>query len=224
MTPINLLYELENLLTLLLESGVAISTTKVTLLQQRAGFQRVTWATSRSAPGELFRTSSATVSEYRDWIACQGYSAVLFDGSIIQFTYDFEYSDVIRHRLLYFPCPFDLDEELLYELSLVEVVELLEGSDASAVRLRSPLRFDYDPEASSLFHPASHMTFQWAHCRLPVMSPISPGHFIRFIFRNFYPAMWRVHDFIRQWPQHSGTPTLSRKEEAMLHINAASST
>ena len=196
-------------------------TTKVVAKPEPAGFKRITWATNALVPGDLFGQNSATVSQYREWIDCGGYSAVLYEGSLIQMSYDFDYSRLIGHRLLYFPCPFDLDLKLLETFTLSEVVDLYESQEAPSVRLRSPVRFDYDSYASSSTHPASHMTFQWSHSRLPVMSPISPGHFFQFVFRNFYPALWNVHPFIKEWPIHKVERTITPEEESVLHLNSA---
>jgi hypothetical protein len=29
---------------------------------------------------------------------------------------------------------------------------------------------------------------------------MSLGDFVRFVFRQFYPAMWSAHEFLRRWP------------------------
>ena len=220
MTPDSLFQELHNFLSLLLRSEVAISTTNIVQLQASGGFQRITWSNNSAVPGELFRSDSSTVSEYRDWINWQGYSAVLLDGSFIQVSYDFQYSELVGHRLLYFPCPFDLEIEFLDDLSLPELVSLYLEQGIDQIRLRTPVRFDYDPNAISETHPASHMTFQWSHSRIPVMSPLSPGHFIQFVFQNFYPFLWSTHSFLKEWPRVELEPTISREERSALHLSS----
>ena len=195
-------------------------TTKVIPRQGRRGFRRITWATDNIVPGSLFRQPSATVSEYCDWISCQGYSALLFDGSIVQISYDFDYRDLVGHRLLYFPCPFDIDQDLLATDGLLEVIEVYKDSGAELVKLRSPVRFDYDVKSYSDSHSESHMTFQWSHCRIPVVSPLSPGHFIRFLFKSFYPSIWKDHEFIQDWPRHYIDPTISLEDLRELHFNS----
>ena len=220
MTPDSVRYELDNFLTLLLESEVAMHTTKVIARQERGGFKRVTWATNAVVPGDLFRQEAATVSQYREWIVYGGYSAILFDGSLIQISYDFDYSELVGHRLLYFPCPFDLDSELLLTLPLVDVIDFYRDGEAANVRLRAPIRFDYDPYSNSDGHPASHLTFQWSHARIPVMSPITPGRFIQFVFMNFYPAMWNVHSFIQEWPRHKVERTITPEERGVLYLDS----
>ena len=220
MTPDRLSRELRDFLSLLLRSEVAISTTNVVQFRASGGFQRVTWSNNSVVPGDLFRGDSPTVAEYRDWIERQGYSAVLFDGSFIQVSYDFEYSELIGHRLLYFPCPFDLEMNFLDDLSLIELVHLYQEQGIDEVRLRTPVRFDYDPNSSSEIHPASHLTLQWSHSRIPVISPLSPGHFIQFVFQNFYPFLWNAHRFLREWPRVEFEPTLSPEERSALHLSS----
>ena len=220
MTPDSVRYELDNMLTLLLKSDVAMHTTKVIVRREPGGFRRITWATNATVSGELFRHTSATVTEYRNWIDCGGYSATLFDGSLIQMSYDFDYSELVGHRLLYFPCPFDLDLELLQTLSLVEVIDIYRGEDISNVRLRAPMRFDYSPHFNSDTHPRSHMTFQWSHTRIPVMAPITPGRFIQFVFKHFYPTVWSIHSFIHEWPLHEVERTIVPEEQNVLYFDS----
>ena len=219
MTPISLLHELDNFLTLLHQSEIAKSTTSNVVKRGPAGFQRITWATNTAVPGSLFRHKSATVAEYREWLDWQGYSAVLFDGSFIQMSYDFDYSGLIGHRLLYFPCPFDVDMALLEVLTLTEVIEHYQDLEVAEVKLRSPVRFDFELGSTAPGHPASHMTFQWSYSRVPVTGPVSPGHFIQFVFRNFYPNMWNAHAFIRDWPRYRFERTITPEELDLLHMN-----
>lgn len=220
MTPDKVYDELNDFLTLSLRSNLALSATPTVLEVEHFGFARVTWATNSDAPGYLFRTATASVAEYREWIDCQGYTVVLFDGSFIQISYDFTYTQLIGHRLMYFPCPFDIDPGmLLSDLSLIEVIDLYHD-ERDRIRLRSPIRFDYDVNASSAYHPTSHFRFQWAHTRIPVMAPISLGHFIRFIFKNFYPEIWNTLQFVREWPLEYLGDTITDEEKETLHINS----
>lgn len=222
MTPNNVFRELSDFLDLLMRSELAITATKVVRQYGQRGFQTITWATNNDTPKDLFRNQSASVSEYREWIDCQGYSAVLFDGSLIQLSYDFRHRSLVGHRLLYFPCPFDIDTTLLLEdLSLIDVIDLYCSDEDSHVRLRSPVRFDYDRGANVDTHPLSHMTFQWSHSRIPVVAPISIGNFIQFVFANFYPRMWNSHPFINSWPRQKLASTITPAERMILHLNSS---
>lgn len=211
--------ELENLLDLLQDSEIAYSRNNVIQQQLSEGRKRVTWASHTLAPGDWFRNVSATVTDYRNWIKSGSFSAALFDGALVQLSFDFSHSQLVGHRLLYFPCPFDMDYDIIREFGLVDAIDLYCESGGQEVRLRTPIRFDYDRAIHSATHPYSHFTFQWAHVRVPVFSPISLGHFIRFVFENFYPQMWRVHSFLRDWPCDTLTRTIASEEESRLHLS-----
>jgi hypothetical protein len=86
------------------------------------------------------------------------------------------------------------------------------------VVLRSPIRFDYDEHNASTGHPAVHAHVLWAHCRFPVHRPLSVGHFLDFIFRNFYPDVWAEHEFLREWKKPLFDKTISLDEEQILHL------
>ena len=223
MTPQRTLIDIQNLMDALSNSGVAISTNKAVLnWLQSSGRQRVTWATNSRTPGALFRSYSATLQEYVGWVENSSYSALLLDGGILQISYDFDGQIVVAHRLCFFPCPFDLDVSLVRELPFRDVIELYaESSQFDDIRLRTPVRFDYDfvNAAVNDQHPTTHMTFQWSHVRLPVVSPLSLGHFVRFVFRNFYPSLWRVHSFLHDRPVRFFGRTLEREELRDLHLN-----
>ena len=219
MTPNNTLIDLDSFLSLLQNSEIALLTTSVVCETRPGGFCRVTWPTKTLTTMALFRQESATVSEYREWVTNQGYSAILYDGSLIQVSFDFHQNELIGHRLLYFPCPFDFDDKLVRSESLVDVIEFYESEEIPAVRLRAPIRFDYDANVSTDEHPASHVTFQWAHARVPNFSPISLGHFIDFVFRNFYPTLWENHDFLRTWRQERLDSTITQLQQRRLHFS-----
>ena len=220
MSPGSLFQELHNFLSLLLRSGVALTSTSVVDIPGRRGHRTITWSNNSSVPSSLFRLESSTVSEYQGWVDSQGYSAILLDGSIIQISYNFLYSELVGHRLLYFPCPFDMDMELLDTLTLSELIGLYFDEGTDGVRLRAPVRFDYDPNSHFKNHPASHMTFQWSHARIAVRSPLSLGHFIQFVFQNFYPSLWDTHKFLNQWPREEIDDTITFEQQSPLHLSS----
>ena len=219
MSPGSLFRDLDDFLSLLLQSGVALTSTPVIDVRGSSGHRTITWSTNSSVPHYLFRIESPTVSEYQDWVDSQGYSAILFDGSIIQISYEFRYVELVGHRLLYFPCPFDLNMEFLDTLTLSELIDLYCEERTETVRLRTPVRFDYDPDSHAKNHPASHMTFQWSQTRIAVRSPLSLGHFIQFVFQNFYPLLWNTHEFLNQWPCDNFDTTIRTEEESVLHFS-----
>lgn len=208
--------EISQLLRLLLDADVALYINPVRRINTYKGVTRVTWDGGCNLPGAIFRGDFATIAAYWEWVEANAFSAILFDGALLQITYDFLGQDLIGHRLLYCPCPYDLDNDLLRAEPVLDVVSMYKEKDETMVRLRSALRFDYHKGATE--EPAVHMTLFWKHSRWAIVAPISPGHFIRFIFRQFYPVLWRAHEFLRNWPQQLGDRTITKEEESLLHI------
>lgn len=217
MTPRGVRNEIENLLGILIGSEIAILASPAVLLPLATGSERVTWAPGQGS-GELFRTETCTIDCYSSWLGSGEYSAILLDGAILQITYDFRGRSLSGHRLAYIPCPFDVSPEELRLDPLSDVVELYRSGGPDLVRLRCPLRFDYDPDSASREHSASHFTLLWDHCRCPTIGPLSLGHFVRFVFRSFYPELWGMHSFLREWPQETLQRTISLDDEHLLHI------
>lgn len=217
-TPNDVKSDIFQLVRLLQEAAIAIYVNPLRSEFSSKGVERVTWASPKSVDPSLFLEEPASIQMYCAWLEAQAFSAILYDGSILQMSYDFKGAKLVGHRLMYFPCPFDIDTNLLTSEGLLDVVSLYRGND-NDVKLRTPLRFDYDPEAQKEGHPAAHFTMLWSHCRWAVVAPVSPGHFIQFVFRHFYPHLWEVHEFIRKWPTALGPRTISAEEERTLHIS-----
>ena len=216
-TPSSLTGEIRQFLELLLLSEIALYVNPVVVRPLGKGITRITWC-STSGIGLLFRRKFATIDDYCGWLEANAFSAILYDGSIIQISYDFLGTDIIGHRLAYYPCPFELDRELILTEPILDVVSLYRGKDDALINLRPPIRFDYDPHAGREGHPITHLTILTSACRWAVAAPLSLGHFCRFIFRHFYPHLWDVHDFLRQWPQHLGVRTITELDEGTLHV------
>lgn len=59
------------------------------------------------------------------------------------------------------PCPFDIGDDGAERLRIESIFDVIQGyrdRGEEYLRLRSPIRFDYDPAAASLEHPATHVT------------------------------------------------------------------
>lgn len=219
MKPSSLRTEIQNLLDLLLESDVAIHANPVVKRDSKGGMTRVTWGSQAgTVSGELFREDFATLDDYHSWFRAEAYSAVLYDGAVLQMSYDFEGDQFIGHRLAYYPCPFDIDQELLRTQPMLDVIELYRENEMSSVRLRSPLRFDCDIGSQAEDHPTVHLTLLSSGCRWALVAPLSPGHFVRFLFKHFYPSLWSTLSFLREWPQRLGERTITPEQESILHI------
>ncbi|MGK3957607.1 DUF2290 domain-containing protein [Arthrobacter sp. R4] len=172
-------------------------------------------------PTADFLTSRAhpTLDQYLAWIQSGAYSVILFDGSLLQLTYDVSGGAVSGHRLAYIPCPYELDLDLLAEGEpIADIVELHIGQ---VPVLRSPIRFDFDPAAAKPGHPATHMTLNATSCRIGCIAPMHALRFVDFVFRNFYSDLWEAH-----WPffesaerRHIGTRTLAETDRRIPHFS-----
>jgi hypothetical protein len=198
----------------MLENGIAIDSNPAVIREVRHE-KIVTWA---SAPSSLFDATSAqfaTIAEYRGIISGRQYHCMLADGSVLQFGYLFHDEDLIKHRLCFYPCPFifsplDIQDiqpgddfvalfDIYLERELQKMQEALGTSFSGQVmdlRMRTPIRFDYDPAAQRENHAASHLHLLKEESRWPVFGPLSVGHFVRFVFKHFYPDLWAKYAFL----------------------------
>jgi len=217
MKAIGIASEVHNCLDLLVNHGLAIVTNPV--VRERVGAEtRITWGGRHGSSILLTAAEFATVSEYCGYLQHGAYSAILVDGGLLQISYDSVGSRVVGHRLCFYPCPFEVDVDLLQSEPILDVIELYRGRGDESLRLRSPIRFDYSSKAATEGHPASHVHLIKASCRCPVVAPLSLGHFLRFVFKHFYPLLWAQHEFLRKWPQRLGTRTIVGADEGMLHL------
>jgi hypothetical protein len=222
MTPSKQRNDVRNFLDLLLEFGLAVWTKPVIVKTFTNGAARVSWPATCDFRGDLFRRDCSTVDSFCDWLDAQEFSAILFDGAMLQITFDFFGNELMGHRLGYYPCPFELDDDgrqLLREQPIRDVIDMYRDRWEDFCRLRTPVRFDYDPSAAAEDHPASHITLNGEACRLPVRGPLSLGHFVDFVFRNFYREQWTTYEFLRRQHRQDADRTITTQEECMIHLN-----
>ncbi len=101
-------------------------------------------------------------------------------------------------------CPYSLSREEVEGGDLPEMVELCAASDQlehGLCRLRTPMRFDFDPENNTEVHPGAHVHMQHGDCRCGSVGAISVGKFVKFVFRTAYPHIWVEHGFLRELPE-----------------------
>jgi hypothetical protein len=167
-------------------------------------WEEVSW---ERAPKEGLRErygQFATPAEYRMLLENRQYTAVLRDGGMLMMYYRFAVSGrLVAHNLCYYPCPLDVDwdpdtEEpepfvdafdalLARELSCALLEQdIYVDTCESRLLMRAPLRFDYAPEQARDDHSACHVHVAHPDCRIPVFGPVSVGHFVRFVFGNYY--------------------------------------
>jgi hypothetical protein len=229
--------QIDKLLVFLLENKLAIDSNSA--IVRKFGHNSIlTWA---NAPDNLFSPSFgqySTITEYRHFIQNRYYHCILFDGSIIQFGYSFNNNSLVKHRNCYYPCPINITSTDFDNIQpgddFVTLFDLLLDNELDAFKigtfkpefsnlqhlfkLSSPFRFDYDPEAQTNTHPASHLHLVSEDCRWPIYGPISVGHFVRFVFRHFYPSLWHKFEILRSWPLGFDTRSISDQEQCEFHI------
>jgi hypothetical protein len=246
MNPSQIRREISDFVASLLENGLAVDTNSTVLRRQGRWAYVVWSSAPKDSlrfpvPPGLF----ATAAEYRMLLEARQYNCLLSDGAYFQMSYEFRHNDLKKHRLCYYPCPVRLslaDLPFTYSVGdlvddqMIHVLEALEwlgytgdssltddheepeqdSEELPKLQLRSPIRFDFDPDAQTPGHPASHVHVSNGGCRIPVYAPLSLGHFVRFIFRHFYPAAWQEHEFLRSWPLGTQGRTIIEPEEAEL--------
>lgn len=156
---------------------------------------------------------------YNTLLADKQFNLKMIDGAMIQMLYTFNATNdkLLKHRLCYFPAPsfepYQDEPELYFDESVIYL------DVTSKAILPVPIRFDYDPEGyNECVHPASHITLgQYKNCRIPVVAPLCPYSFMRFILQSFY------HSGMQKFGL-KGSPfilgkTISKAEESMLHIS-----
>lgn len=213
--------EIRNLLDYLLEAEIALLQTVVGEQTLPSGAARVSWqAMQAGQPLFTDRAKVHSLDAYRAWVAAGEFSVMLYDGSLLQITYDVSGGAVSGHRLAFIPCPFAVDPAWLQEESPLELLEAYEAEGAAAVLLRSAVRFDYDPLAASPGHPAAHMTLNTVDCRVPCAAPLRLGHFVAFVFDNFYPDIYAAHAYLRTLSRTDlNRRTLTQEESEGVHLN-----
>lgn len=217
MTPAQIRNEIERFITTLFEARLALDSNKPLMLPFNGG-TLVTWSNQVSL-SELFDNTS-TLEEYLATLRNRWFTAILFDGAMLQVSYIFVGDSIKKHRLSFYPCPIQFTPRELEEYTIEQLIDLLDGSEfKDRIRLEGPLRFDFDLDAGTVDHPASHLTISRTSCRIPISAPLSLGHFVRFLFRNFYPAEWANSEALREWACSTENSCLPEIEEDRLYIH-----
>jgi hypothetical protein len=212
MTIRNVKDQVQNTLDYLVGADLAIYANSISMSDTRVSWQS-------PSPSGIFEVhGDPTIDQYQRWSADGQYSAVLFDGSLLQITYDVEGRAVTSHRLAYIPCPYDLDPDLLGSGEpLDDIISLYCDEDPVS---RSPIRFDFNPMQTRPLHPASHLTIDSPSCRIACIAPLHVRRFTSFVFSQFYPRYWLAHKsfFMPADAWHLATQSITQDERRSIHI------
>jgi hypothetical protein len=215
LTARKVLTELQNLLDYAITNEIAIFANPI-----RFSGSTVAWHPYNPSERFLLKRDASDTLEYRHWIETGEFTAMLFDGALLQISYDVAGGNLVGHRLAYVPAPFAWDQELLVTEPFVEVFDMYAAGHTSTVILNTQVRFDFDPGSAGESHPSVHLTINGADCRIACTAPVRIGQFTSFIFRNFYPTIWRSHPYFRRLPTTGwGLKTISDDEELVPHLS-----
>ncbi len=155
---------------------------------------------------------------YNELIKRRQYNFKMIDGALLTLLYRFYDENLIAHRLLFFPAPtleaFQNEPELYMEDELY-----VEFTDKRIVT--TPLRFDFDSGDAfiPIEHPMSHLTIgQYANCRIPVSSAVTPYQFITFIVRNFYHTALILGRCSFTKCGYKFSSSIVQEEQTLMHV------
>jgi hypothetical protein len=195
---------------------------------------RVSWPQAKDAQGMFVELTYASISEYRSFFRGTHYTCLLKDGALVQISFDFKNADMVAHRFCFYPCPLFLPDNIdaidwdiwndLLEEALFAEAQALEPSGlgggsiptASAIRLRSPIRFDYESEEQTASESPSHVHLSDDVARIPVQSALSLSQFVHFVVLNFYPSYAEVLD---DFAITHFDRCIRQEEEYLLHFD-----
>lgn len=131
--------------------------------------------------------------QYCKIISTSAYWALLKDYSIIRGSFEFINNKLIKESLLWWPCPVILDDDMVNEFGIDDSVELSfqENNSISKVRMRTPMRFDFDVKNNRRNHPRAHLHMQNVETRINTCEPICFNRFMDFVLNSFY-LDWKI--------------------------------
>lgn len=208
--------QLDNVLAYLIDQKLAL-VAKTSVLKDGV----LTW--SQADGVFLAERAHHSMKNYRHWVENACYSAMLFDGALLQVTYVFENEEVVGHRLAYVPCPFELDPHDLEDLEPTFVLDVAAESGFDLISLRTAIRFDYDPIEAKPGHPAVHLTLNESHSRIACAGPVTLHQFLIFVFDEFYLGAGNLSKYFKGFPKMSADfRTITHAEERLPHFNWSS--
>ena len=162
--------------------------------ERREGpLQRVSWPVAGGAAARAFPFGS--LDQYLSLLQEGAFTCLLFDYSIVQASYDCDGNNVVAHSLLYWPSPVAVRDPVEDLGDLCADVALCIESPSKAsplceLSLRSPMRFDFDPDRADDDHPEVHLHTQFDDTRIHVDRPMSFTTFVKMVFGTFYRETW----------------------------------
>lgn len=225
MTPNQLCNSINTLLYKLLQNELVLDIKTHSVQAQPNNYRLITWDSPPPDPedsvDEFPQDQYATIKEFLFFLNNGQFSIVLLDGSLMQIEYKFHRDEIRWHRLCYYPCPVHSESiSTAEDVPLGDVINDMNLDDLKeSLRLRSPLRFDFDPENASNQHPSSHLTINMSSCRVPLRAYMDTRRFIEFVLKNFYPETWERASQLIDFPNIHTPTCIEQSDTHTLHIN-----
>lgn len=215
-SPISIKQDIDGLISVLIGKGIC-DDSNFSAVRASGNKTDITFSGSEHVSIALGDIEYADI--YRELADKRSYNMRLIDGALLQMMYRIGGTQLLQHRLAFYPSPellpFQDDpdaymrDELFLEIIQRRIVPF-------------PLRFDFDAREgvySDVVHPKSHLTLGDVEgCRIPVSAPLTPRWFVEFILRNFYQT--EQHDFVSSLPQHKihFPATITENEARLMHL------
>lgn len=172
------------------------------------GYQVIAWnghKSSRLNCGYSF----TTLNQYEYILNTGAFDCILFDGSIIRSSFKFDNNYLVSHNHLWWPSPYSYENDIFGDFTPQDKYEdfLSDPNWKTKVRMRSPIRIDFDPNKEAVTHPMVHLHTENYETRINIGEPICFNKFIKYIFLNFYPDIqidftkWNFLKFKYQKPK-----------------------
>lgn len=193
--------QINSTLGTLQEKSLCVTYNPVHLVMDTQHCCQITW--NKHVPGRANSGKSfTTLTQYHHIIETNSYHCLLFDGSLIRVNFEFEDDLLLKQNLLWWPAPYDYGNILQGVFPPIDILKDFYGDQEwhKNIRMRSPIRIDFDSTNNQKDHPHSHMHIENEETRINAVSPICFNRFIDFIFRNFYPQFtlpFSQFDFIK---------------------------
>ncbi|ARJ24038.1 hypothetical protein B7492_23790 [Bacillus mycoides] len=217
MNPKDTIKELGDITGKVISLGLSLDQNFPTMKQNQDGSQTICWGDTTNISIALKNISYRDI--YDELEKNRLFNFKFIDGALVQIMYTFDKKGLISHRLAFFPSysleSYQNDPELYTKEDLY--ADILAKSIVPV-----PIRFDFNRDDDlhiEVEHAKSHVTFgQYQNCRIPVLSPLSPGVFIDFILRNFYSTIHKSYA-INLTKSIQFDKTITSNEEKILHFN-----
>lgn len=113
------------------------------------------------------------VRQYLKILSDNAFLAILNDYSLIRCSFSFIENKIVSENLLWWPCPMQVDGNMVDEFGLLETIEMvLEDKEVEKyIRMRSPVRIDFDVKNDTEEHPCAHLHMEHEECRINIEEP-----------------------------------------------------